>query len=201
MIIKLYKDNTSQRDLQRICDTLRDGGIVIYPTDSLYAIGCAIDSTKGVDRLKSLSGKDSRDLTLIFSSISSISEYCKVDNATFKLLKRNTPAAVTFILKSLSRIPDKVIAKRKTIGARIPDNAIARGLVELLGVPLLSTSLKSDVAEQEYFTDPELIHEMWGHEVDCVIDGGVGEDTPSTIVDLSEGEIEILRQGEVEIIL
>ncbi len=146
-------------------------------------------------------GKDSRDLTLIFSSISSISEYCKVDNATFKLLKRNTPAAVTFILKSLSRIPDKVIAKRKTIGARIPDNAIARGLVELLGVPLLSTSLKSDVAEQEYFTDPELIHEMWGHEVDCVIDGGVGEDTPSTIVDLSEGEIEILRQGEVEIIL
>ncbi len=200
MIIKLYKDNTSERELQRVCDILRDGGVVIYPTDSVYAIGCAVGSVKGVDKLRQLSGKDSRDMTLIFSSISSISEYCKVDNSTFKLLKRNTPAAVTFILKGLSRIPDKVVAKRKTIGARIPDNSIVRSLVELLGEPMLSTSLKSDV-EEEYLTDPELIEEMWGSQVDCVVDGGIGENIPSTVVDLSEGEVDILREGDYEIIV
>ncbi|MFI3304418.1 MAG: L-threonylcarbamoyladenylate synthase [Rikenellaceae bacterium] len=200
MIIKLYKESTSEKELQRVCNILRDGGVVIYPTDSLYAIGCAIGSGKGVEKLRKLSGKDSRDLTIIFDSISSIAEYCKVDNATFKLLKRNTPGAITFILKSLSRIPDKVVAKRKTIGARIPDNAIARGIVEMLGEPLLSTSLKSDV-EEEYLTDPELIHDMMGGQVECVIDGGIGENTPSTVVDLSEGDVEILRQGDADIIL
>lgn len=200
MIIKLYRDNTSERDLQRVCDLLRGGGVVIYPTDSVYAIGCAIGSSKGVDRLRQLSGKDSKDLTIIFDSISSISEYCKVDNATFKLLKRNTPAAVTFILKSLSRIPDKVVAKRKTIGVRIHNNMIARAIVEQLGEPLLSTSLKSDV-EEEYLTDPELIYEMWGTQVECVVDGGLGQNTPSTIVDVSDGELEIVRQGEFEITL
>ncbi len=201
MIVKLYRENTSERELQRVCDILKDGGVVIYPTDSLYAIGCAIGSTKGVDKLRKLSGKESRDMTIVFSSISSISEYCKVDNATFKLLKRNTPGAITFILKSLSRIPDKVGAKRKTIGARIPDNAITRGIVELLGEPLLSTSLKIESDEVEYFTDPELIHEVVGGAVECVVDGGIGENTPSTIVDLSEGEVNILRQGEADIIL
>ncbi|MFI3306412.1 MAG: L-threonylcarbamoyladenylate synthase [Rikenellaceae bacterium] len=201
MIIKLYSENTSERELQRVCDILRDGGVVIYPTDSLYAIGCAVGSSKGGDKLRKLSGKDSRDMTIVFSSISSISEYCRVDNATFKLLKRNTPGAITFILKSLSRIPDKVVAKRKTIGARIPDNLIARGIVELLGEPLLSTSLKIDSDEMEYFTDPELIHDLMATSVDCVVDGGVGDNTPSTIVDLSEGEVNILRQGEADIIL
>ncbi len=200
MIVKLYRDNTSERELKRIADMLHDGGVVIYPTDSLYAIGCAVGSSKGVDKLRKLSGKNSKDMSLVFNSISSVAEYCRVDNSTFKLLKRNTPGAVTFILKSLSRLPDKVVAKRKTIGVRIPDNVIARGVVEMLGEPLLSTSLKSDV-EQEYLTDPELIHEMWGSQVECVIDGGVGNDTPSTVVDLSEGEVDILREGEVEIIL
>lgn len=200
MIIKLYKENTSERELQRICKVLHAGGVVIYPTDSLYAIGCAVGASQGVDKLRKLSGKDSRDMTLLFSSISSVAEYCKVDNSTFKLLKRNTPAAVTFILKALSRIPDRVIAKRKTIGVRIPSNDITRALVETLGEPLLSTSLKSDV-EQEYLTDPELIHDIWCDKVDLVIDGGVGNDTPSAIVDLSEGEVEIIREGEVEIIL
>ncbi len=201
MIVKLYRENTSEKELQRVCDILKDGGVVIYPTDSLYAIGCAISSMKGVDKLRKLSGKDSKDLTIIFCSISSISEYCKVDNSTFKLLKRNTPGAITFILKSLSRIPDKVVAKRKTIGARIPDNEIARGIVEMLGEPMLSTSLKIDNDEEEYLTDPELIHEKMANLVDCVVDGGIGENTPSTIVDLSEGEVEILRQGDADIIL
>ncbi len=200
MIIKLYRDNTSERDLQRVCDLLQNGGVVIYPTDSVYAIGCAIGSSKGVDKLRALSGKDSKEMSIVFSNISSVAEYCKVNNSTFKILKRNTPGAITFVLKSLSRIPDKVAAKRKTIGVRIPDNTIARALIDLLGEPLLSTSLKSDV-EEEYLTDPELINEMWGDQVECVIDGGIGENTPSTIVDLSEDEVEILRQGESELIL
>ncbi len=200
MIVKLYRENTSERDLKRICDLLDGGGVVIYPTDSVYAVGCAIGSSKGVDKLRQLSGKSSKEMSLIFSSISSVSEYCKVDNATFKLLKRNTPAAITFIMKSLSRLPDKVVAKRKTIGVRIPDNTIARSLVEMLGEPLLSTSLKSDV-EEEYLTDPELINEMWGCQVDCVIDGGFGDNRPSTVVDVSGDEVEILREGDVEIIL
>lgn len=201
MIIRLYKNNTSERDLQHICDILKNGGVVVYPTDSVYAIGCAVGSSKGGDKLRKLSGKDSRDMSLIFSSISSVSEYCKVDNATFKLLKRNTPGAITFIMKALSRLPDKVVAKRKTIGVRIPDNNITHSLVELLGEPLLSTSLKGDDLEREYLTDPELIHEMMGGRVDCVIDGGVGDNTPSAVVDVSADEIEIIREGDVEIIL
>ncbi len=200
MIVKLYRDNTSEKELQRICDLLSSGGVVIYPTDSVYAIGCAVSSTKGVDKLRQLSGKDSKEMSLIFSSISSVSEYCKVDNATFKLLKRNTPAAITFIMKSLSRLPDKVVAKRKTIGVRIPDNNITRSLVEMLGEPLLTTSLKGDV-EEEYLTDPELIHDMWSSRVDCVIDGGIAENNPTAVVDVSGDEIEILREGDIEIIL
>lgn len=198
MIIKLYKESTSERDLQRICEILRGGGVVIYPTDSVYAMGCAISSTKGIEKLRQLSSKESKELALIFNSISSISEYCKVDNTTFKLLKRNTPAAVTFILKSLSRLPDRVVAKRKTIGVRIPNNNIPRALVEMLDEPLLTTSLKSD-CEQEYLTDAELIHEEWGNRVDCVIDGGVADNIPSTIVDLSSGDVDIIRQGEFEL--
>ncbi len=200
MIVKLYRDNTSEKELQRICDLLSSGGVVIYPTDSVYAIGCAVSSTKSVDKLRQLSGKDSKEMSLIFSSISSVSEYCKVDNATFKLLKRNTPAAITFIMKSLSRLPDKVVAKRKTIGVRIPDNNITRSLVEMLGEPLLTTSLKGDV-EEEYLTDPELIHDMWSSRVDCVIDGGIAENNPTAVVDVSGDEIEILREGDIEIIL
>lgn len=197
MKIKLYSNNTSEKELQRVCDILNDGGVVIYPTDSVYAMGCAINSTKGVEKLNKLSGKDARELSLIFSTISSVSEYCKVDNNVFKVLKRNTPGAFTFILKGLSRIPDKVAAKRKTIGVRLPDNAITQQIVELLGVPLLTTSLKSD--EQEYLVDPELIFEQWGERVDCVVDGGYAYEQPSTVVDLSEGDIEIIREGVGEL--
>lgn len=138
-------------------------------------------------------------MSLIFSTISSVAEYCKVDNATFKILKRNTPGAITFILKSLSRLPDKVVAKHKTIGVRLPDNPIVRSLVEMMGEPLLSTSLKSESDEMEYLTDAELIHDVWGDRVACVIDGGYGSVEPTTIVDLSEGEVDIVRQGEVEL--
>ncbi len=198
MIVKLYKDNTSEKDLQRVCDTLRGDGVIIYPTDSVYAMGCAIDSPKAVEKLKKLTGKDVKELAVIFNDISTMAEYCRIDNATFKLLKRNLPGAITFILRASSRIPDKVLAKRKSIGVRIPDNRIARSIVESLGVPILTTSLKSE-GEDEYLTDPELIHEEWGSRVDLVVDGGFGQITPTTIVDISEGEIEIIREGDVEL--
>ncbi|MFR9603377.1 MAG: L-threonylcarbamoyladenylate synthase [Rikenellaceae bacterium] len=199
MILKLYKEQTSERDLGRVCDTLRGDGVVIYPTDSVYALGCAIDSPKAIEKLKKITGKDVKEFSIIFSDISSMAEYCRIDNATFKILKRNTPCAITFVLKASSRIPDRVIGKRKSIGARIPDNAIARSIVCSLGVPMLTSSLKDD-GEQEYLTDPELIGEKWGDRVDMVVDGGYGSVTPSTVVDLSEGDIEILRQGDVELI-
>ncbi|MFI3319857.1 MAG: L-threonylcarbamoyladenylate synthase [Rikenellaceae bacterium] len=198
MIVKLYKDNTSEKDLQRVCDTLRGDGVIIYPTDSVYAMGCAIDSPKAVEKLKKLTGKDVKELAVIFNDISTMAEYCRIDNATFKLLKRNLPGAITFILRASSRIPDKVLAKRKSIGVRIPDNRIARSIVETLAVPILTTSLKSD-GEDEYLTDPELIHEEWGSRVDLVVDGGFGQITPTTVVDISEGDIEIIREGDVEL--
>lgn len=198
MILKLYSNNTSQRDIDRICDILKGGGVMIYPTDSLYAFGCAIDSPKAVERVKQLTGKDTSDMSLMFNDISSMAEYCRIDNATFKLLKRNLPGAITFILRASSRIPDKVIAKRKTIGACIADNAIARAIVESLGAPIFTTSLKS-VDEVEYIVDPELIHEQWGRQVDIVIDGGIGLTTPTTIVDISDGDVEVVREGEAEL--
>lgn len=200
MLLKLYKERTSERDLAKVCDVLHSGGVIIYPTDSVYAIACAVDSPKGVDKLKRLTGKDIKELSMIFNDISTMAEYCRIDNSTFKILKRNLPGAITFILKASSRIPDRIIGKRKTIGVRIPNNAIARAIVSTLGVPILTTSLKDD-GEQEYLTDPELIDEKWGDTTDIVVDGGYGYIIPSTVVDLSQDEIEIVRQGEAEILL
>ncbi len=199
MIVKLYSKNTSQRDLAKICDELEGGGVVIYPTDSLYALGASVSSPKGIERLKRLCGKDLGELSLICSSISQIAEYCRVDNSEFKILKRNLPGAITFILKASQRIPEKALGKRKTIGVRIPDNDITLSLIEQLGVPMLSSSLKSD-GDEEYTTHPELIDEMWGDKVAVVVDGGEGFTTPSTVVDIIDGEIEVIREGEVELI-
>ncbi len=199
MILKLYKKQTSERDLNRVCSVLHSDGVVIYPTDSLYALGCAIDSPKGIEKLKRLTGKDIKEFSIVFNDISTMAEYCRIDNATFKILKRNLPCAITFVLKASSRIPDRIIGKRKTIGARIPDNVITRAIVDTLGVPMLTTSLK-DEDDEGYLTDPELINEKWGSRVDLVVDGGVGCMTPSTVVDLSDGEVEIIREGDVELL-
>ncbi|MFI3301548.1 MAG: L-threonylcarbamoyladenylate synthase [Rikenellaceae bacterium] len=200
MILKLYKEQTSHRDLNKVCSVLHSDGVVIYPTDSVYALGCAINSPKGVDKLRKLTGKDIKEFSIIFNDISTMAEYCRIDNATFKILKRNMPCAITFILRASSRIPDRIIGKRKTIGARIPDNSIVRAMVDALGVPMLTTSLKSDYDYDEYLTDPELINEKWGDKVDLVIDGGIGYITPTTVVDLSDGEVEIIREGEAELL-
>ncbi len=199
MIVKLYSKNTSQRDLDKICNTLEGGGVVIYPTDSLYAFGAAINSPKAIEQLKTLTGKNIDELSIVCSSISQIAEYCRVDNAEFKILKRNLPGAITFILKASQRIPEKAIGKRKTIGVRIPDNDITMAIIEQLGVPMVSASVKH-AGEEEYTTDPELIDEMWGDKVALIVDGGIGLNSPSTVIELLDGEVEIIREGETELI-
>lgn len=198
MITKIYSKNTSERDLARICECLEGGGVVIYPTDSVYAFGASIQSPKAIERLKELTGKNLDELSIVCSSISQIAEYCRIDNSEFKILKRNLPGAITFILKASQRIPEKAIGKRKTIGVRIPDNVITTAIIERLGVPMVTASVKC--GEEEYTTDPELINEMWGEKVAMVIDGGIAFAEPSTVVELLDGEAEIIREGAKELV-
>lgn len=184
--------------MARVSEALEAGGVVVYPTDSVYAFGASIHSPKGVERLRELRGKSLDEYSIVCSSISQIAEYCRVDNAQFKILKRNLPGAFTFILAASSRIPEKALGKRKTIGVRIPDNDITMTIVERLGVPLVTSSVKSE-GDEEYTTDPELIHEMWGDRVAVVVDGGVAYSVPSTVVDMSDGDVEVIRQGDAEL--
>ena len=198
MIIKLYSKNNSQRMLDRITSVLQDGGIIIYPTDTTYALGCSALKERAVERICELKGVDPAKhyLSIVGPDLSNISEYAKVDNATFKLLKRYTPGPFTFILNPSSHLP-KIFRNRKQVGIRIPDNPIARELCRQLGAPLLSTTIPSEEDDDiENLTNPELIHERLGSEVDIVIDGGICGSEPSTIVDCTEGEPQIVREGK-----
>lgn len=199
MIVRIYPQNPAEREVQRVVEALEHDGVIVYPTDSVYAYGCSLHSPRGLERLKQLTGKQTDTLTILCDGISRIAEYCKVDNNTFRILKRNLPGAVTFLLEASSRMPDKALQRRRTIGVRIPDNSIACAIVQRLGCPLVTASLKSE-DEAEYMTDPELIHERYGHDVALVVDGGYGTLTPTTVVDLTQGEPEIIRQGAAELI-
>ena len=198
MTIKLYEKNNSQRDLDRIVQTLEDGGIIIYPTDTMYAIGCHALKERAIERICKLKGIDPRknSLSIICYDLSNISEYAKIDNRTFKLMKRNLPGPFTFILNSGSRLPT-IFKNRKEVGIRIPDHAVIREICQLLDAPILTTTLPlSDGEDIEYITNPELIEEKFENEVDLIIDGGIGGMEPSTIVNCTEGEAEIIRQGK-----
>ena len=198
MILRIYPQNPAEREIRRVVEALERDGVVVYPTDSVYAYGCSLRSARGLGRLRQLSGKQTGELSIICDGISRAAEYCRVDNAAFKILKRNLPGAITFLLDASSRMPDKALQRRKTIGVRIPDNAIPRAIVEQLGCPLITASLKSD-DDAEYMTDPELIHERYGREVALVVDGGYGSIVPTTVVDLTQEEPEIVRQGAAEL--
>lgn len=198
MILRIYPRNPAERELARVVDALERDGVIVYPTDSVYALGCSLRSARAAERLRQLSGKPADGLSIVCDGISRAAEYCRVDNATFRILKRNLPGAVTFLLNASSRIPDRALQRRRTIGVRIPDNAIPRAIVERLGCPLLTASLKSCDTE-EYMTDPELIHERFGREVAFVEDGGLGSLQPTTVVDLTDGEPEIVRQGAAQL--
>lgn len=197
MILKLYTKNNAPAVLQQIVDTLNDGGIVIYPTDSRYAIGCHALKERAIEQVCRLKGIDPKKshLSVICYDLSTVSEYAKVDNNTFKLMKRHLPGPFTFILEASSRLP-KIFKGRKEVGIRMPDNAIVNEIAQLLGAPILTSSLPYDEDEDiAYLIDPELIAEKWEDQVDIVIDGGMGGADLTTVVDCTEGSPEIIRQG------
>ena len=198
MLVKLYEKNNNPKDLARIVEVLEEGGIIIYPTDTMYAIGCHALKERAIERICRLKGLDPRknNLSIICYDLSNISEYAKVDNNTFKLMKRNLPGAFTFILNAGSRLP-KIFKNRKEVGIRIPEHNAIREICQLLDAPILTTTLSLDNGEDiEYITTPELIDEKFGSEVDLILDGGIGGTEPSTIVNCTEGEAEIVRQGK-----
>lgn len=199
MLVKIYGDNPSERELKRVVEALERDGIVIYPTDSVYAFGCSLRSAKAVERLRRLRGRSEAPLTVVFHDIAQVAEYCRVDNAVFRILKRNLPGPFTFLLPASSRVPDKALERRRTIGIRIPAHPVARAVVEALGCPMITASVKDDDEVVEYTTDPELIEERYGRDVSLVIDGGMGDNVPTTVVDLTGGEPEIVREGRAEL--
>ncbi|MFI3263555.1 MAG: L-threonylcarbamoyladenylate synthase [Rikenellaceae bacterium] len=195
-LIKLYETNTSERDLRIIADALDAGAIIIYPTDTLYALGCSLNSIKTIAKLKEMKNKKNDNLSLIFSDISQLSEYARVDNAQYKIIKRNTPGAITFILNATREVPNKFLEKKSTVGIRIPNNRITNQIVATLGIPLVSTSIDFKHLDLEDSVNPELIWEEYKDKVDIMVDGGMAELVPSTVVDMSNGDIEIIREGE-----
>jgi tRNA threonylcarbamoyl adenosine modification protein (Sua5/YciO/YrdC/YwlC family) len=195
MPVKIWPDNPNHKQIAHAVEVLRADGVIVYPTDSVYAFGCSLRNSKAIERMGAIKGKDQSVFTLVFDSLSALADFARVDNPTFRVLKHNLPGPFTFLLAPSSRVPDKALAKRKTIGVRIPASPIARALVTELGCPMLTTSVRDDDEVTEYTTDPELIDERYGHLVDLVIDGGYGQNIPTTVVDLTGDEPEVLRQG------
>ena len=203
-MLKIYPENPNPKAVNTVVECLQDGGIVIYPTDTIYGIGCDIFKQKSIERIISILGeKKKKDaLTFICHDLSNLSDYTKpLDNNVFKTMKRVLPGPFTFILEANNSVPKLLQSNKKTIGVRIPDNNIIREIVRQLGHPILSTSVKDDDEVIEYTTDPELIYERYGDLVDIVIDGGYGDNTPSTVVDCTSGEIEVVREGKGDISL
>lgn len=199
MLLKIFPENPNQRAIDQVLECLQDGGIIIYPTDTIYGIGCDIFKSKSVERITEILGdKKKKDaMTFICSDLSHLSDYTKpIPNNIFKTMKKALPGPFTFILEASNSVPKLLQSKKKTIGIRVPDNNIILEIVRQLGHPILSTSVKDDDEFVEYTTDPELIHERYGDLVDIVIDGGYGDNVPSTVVDCTNGELEIIREGK-----
>ena len=199
--IRLFPENPNSKEIERVVATLRQGGIIIYPTDTLYALGCDALNVRAVERICKLKNIDPRKalLSIVCPDLSMLSQYAKVSNTCFKLMRRNLPGAFTFILPTSSQLPH-LYKSRKTVGIRVPDNAIARAIAQQLGNPLLSSSVTSVHHEIEYLTDPELMREEFEHRVDLLVDGGIGGVTPSTTVDCSSETPEITRKGKGELL-
>lgn len=196
--IKIYEDKPSEAAIKKVADVLRNGGLVIYPTDTVYGLGCDITNTKALERIAKIKGikLEKANFSFVCSDLSNISDYVKqIDTATFKILKRTLPGPYTFILPGNNDLP-KEFRKKKTVGIRVPDNNIAIAIVKALGNPIVSSSIHDDDEVLEYSTDPELIFEKWQHLVDLVIDGGYGDNVGSTIIDLSGYEPIIVREGK-----
>lgn len=203
MLTKLYDNNPNPREVRRIADTLRDGGVVIVPTDTLYAFACSMEHKRAVEEIAQLKGFKLKQAkySMLCSSLSQASEYVRaMDRDIFTLLKRCLPGPYTFIMEASGAVPRNYQNSNKTIGIRVPDNEIVRAIIEELGMPLIATSVRpiGEDDEVENYTDPELIHERFGDRVAVVVDGGIADAEPSTVVDCSDG-IELVRQGKGEI--
>ena len=195
--IKIYNENPNQKDIDKVVAVLKRGGLVIYPTDTVYGLGCDITNNKALEKIAQIKGVklEKAKFSFICNNLSHLSDYVKqIDSTTFKILKRALPGPYTFILPGSNNLP-KVFKKKKTVGIRIPDNNIIRALVETLGNPIVSTSIRDDDEVLEYTTDPELIFEKWNKLVDVVIDGGYGDNLASTVIDLTDDPI-VLREGK-----
>ncbi|MBT8377227.1 MAG: threonylcarbamoyl-AMP synthase [Winogradskyella sp.] len=197
-LIKLYPENPNAKTVQKVVSVLRKGGLVIYPTDTVYGLGCDITNLKALERIARIKGVklEKSNFSFVCEDLSNLSDYVKqIDTSTFKILKRALPGPYTFILPGSKSLPHP-FKKRKTVGIRVPDNSIALALVKELGNPIVSTSIRDDDDIIEYTTDPELIYEKWDHLVDVVIDGGYGDNEPSTVVDLSVDPPVVIREGK-----
>ncbi len=196
--VKIYPENPNEKEINKVVEVLRNGGLIIYPTDTVYGLGCDITNTKALERIARIKGikLDKANFSFICHDLSNISDYIKqIDTSTFKILKKSLPGPYTFILNGNNNLP-KEFKKKKTVGIRVPDNNIARDIVKVLGNPIISTSIYDEDEILEYTTDPELIYEKWNNKVDLIIDGGYGDNQASTVIDLSGTELEIIREGK-----
>ncbi|WP_410880174.1 L-threonylcarbamoyladenylate synthase [Myroides sp. DW712] len=197
-VVKIYPENPNEREINKVVEVLRNGGLIIYPTDTVYGLGCDITNTKALERIARIKGikLEKANFSFVCYDLSNISDYIKqIDTATFKILKKALPGSYTFILPGNNNLP-KEFRKKKTVGIRVPDNSIAREIVRKLGNPIVSTSIYDEDEILEYTTDPELIAEKWNTTVDLIIDGGYGDNQASTVIDLSGFEPEIIREGK-----
>ncbi|MCL4154386.1 UNVERIFIED_CONTAM: hypothetical protein GTU68_035844 [Idotea baltica] len=196
--IKIYNDNPNPKEISKVVEVLRKGGLIIYPTDTIYGLGCDITNAKALEKIARIKGIKlaKANLSFVCNDLSHLSDYVKqINTPTYKILKRALPGPYTFVLPGNNNLP-KAFKNKKTVGIRVPDNNIIREIVKELGNPIVSTSIRDDDDVIEYTTDPELIFEKWQKLVDIVIDGGYGDNQPSTVIDLSQDEIEIIREGK-----
>ena len=199
-MIRLFDDNPNLNTISKIVEVLRNGGVIIYPTDTVYALGCDIFQSKALEKICRIKGVDIKkaNFTVMCDSLKQISEFTKMDDDTFKLIKKNTPGPFTFILNGNNKLP-KLFKERKTIGIRIPNRNLVKVIVEELGNPIFTTSLRIDGQDPDYEVNAELIKEKYGSRVDLIIDGGIGVDNLSTVVDCTGDDFEIIRQGVGEL--
>lgn len=199
MLIKIYPENPSEKTILRIVDELNSGKVIIFPTDTIYGMGCSINQPKAISRIAKIKGTkiEKANFSIIFNSLSMLSDFTKpINTSIFRLIRKNLPGPFTFILEANNNVPKIFHGKKKTIGIRIPDNSIILQIVEKLGHPIMTTSIHDEDTIVEYITDPELIEEKYHNLVDIVIDGGYGDNEASTVVDCVSGEAEIIRFGK-----
>jgi len=196
--IKIYEENPNPKEIKRVVNIIRKGGLVIFPSDTVYALGCDIKNTRALERVAKLKGVklEKANFSFVCKDLSNLSDYVRqINSATFKILKRALPGPYTFILPGNNNLPN-VFKKKKEVGIRVPANSIVQAIVHELGNPIISTSIYDEDEVIEYTTDPELIYEKWQYVVDVIVDGGYGDNIPSTVIDLTGDEPVLLREGK-----